>query len=175
MKSEDKSIFDEYEEEIPNFKLMVSLLMKHKKIKCFDDVKIKYYKILLILFIFFLPSMLIDFLKLNFSVSILGLGLNSSSAWFSFITTISEIMFFSFLCITGLIQNKSEQFKLSFISRYIENKNFSLSEFEYINHFMMDNYYVELIKSDYSIRTVIYQVDNIISKYKINNINKIIT
>lgn len=175
MKSEDESIFDEYEEEIPNFKLMVSLLMKHKKIKCFDDVKIKYYKILLILFIFFLPSMLIDFLKLNFSVSIFGLGLNSSSAWFSFITTISEIMFFSFLCITGLIQDKSEQFKLSFISRYIENKNFSLSEFEYINHFMMDNYYVELIKSDYSIRTVIYQVDNIITKYKINNINKIIT
>lgn len=175
MKSEDESIFDEYEEEIPNFKLMVSLLMKHKKIKCFDDVKIKYYKILLILFIFFLPSMLIDFLKLNFSVSIFGLGLNSSSAWFSFITTISEIMFFSFLCITGLIQNKSEQFKLSFISRYIENKNFSLSEFEYINHFMMDNYYVELIKSDYSIRTVIYQVDNIITKYKINKINKIIT
>lgn len=170
MKLEDKSIIDEYEEEIPNFKLIVSLLMKHKKIKCFDDVKIKYYKILLILFIFFLPSMLIDFLKLNFSVSIFGLGLNSSSAWFSFITTISEIMFFSFLCITGLIQDKSEQFKLSFISRYIENKNFSLSELHYINSFINDNYHVELIKTDYSIRSVIEQVDRVITinKIKIN-------
>ena len=167
---------DKYEEEIPNFRLIISLLMKHEKIKNFDDVKIKFYKILLILFIFFLLFMLIDLLKLNFSVSIFGLFLvfDSSAAWFNFTTTISEIIFFSFYCITYFIQIKSEKFKLSFISRYVENKNFSLSELNYINNFIRDNYHVELIKTDYSIGSVIEQIDRIITTNKIKINERII-
>lgn len=154
-----------YEEEIPNFRLIVSILCKMKNIQCAYNVKTKY---LITFWMFLFGFILIELINLNF-----------------FDHNVELFNFLEFIFFWGVILlphkwakmiTKNKKLIFLFISRYVENEKFSLSELHYINNFINDNYHVELIKTDYSIISVINQIDKIITKYKINTnqVDKII-
>lgn len=127
---------------------VIYLLLKRKNIQFYKIYKKKYLRILFNIFLIHILFLLGLHAKLNNLLSSIGL-------------LISAIAFIYYFYVMLKVKSENEKLSLDLISRYKKNQNLLISEFQYINNFIINNCNSELNKNDYSVRAVTKQVRKI--------------
>lgn len=127
---------------------VIYLLLKRKNIQFYKIYKRKYLLILFNIFLIHILFLLGLHAKLNNLISSVGL-------------LISAIAFIYYFYVMLKVKSENEKLSLDLINRYKKNQNLLISEFQYINNFIINNCNSELNKNDYSVRAVTKQVRKI--------------
>ena len=127
---------------------VIYLLLKRKNIQFYKIYKRKYLLILFNIFLIHIIFLLGLYAKLNNLLSSIGL-------------LISAIAFIYYFYVMLKVKSENEKLSLDLINRYKKNQNLLISEFQYINNFIINNCNSELNKNDYSVRSVAKQVRKI--------------